>query len=571
MKKTFRITAILYFLILCFILPAPAQNRHQQLKDSLRRVIAQSEGKAKLKAYSRLYELYMPDVNNQEAMDTLKTLFDQTEAEAIKQGNISAQGMVYGNLIIALVNGGKYDEAISKIPDCLDFYKKNKMWRFYYQIHMQLITLYNLKGDYEKASEEAQNMYNQAKEQNDKAGMATALYTTSTIYNIQERWKEQEQCLRESIAMLWEVSGYDNILTQAYAFLCMSLRAQGRYDDALKLVPEYEKAINRFEKAIGRTDIAARVNFNTALMNNYIDTRQYDKAEIYLTQLEKIANNSIHNFETLRAKALILQSRGRYNEALACIDSAMAKVSESEFDINLAREIKMEILVRAGRVNEALDIYRKIVATNKELSDTEVNARFDELRTQYEVAKHISEKKRNFHYFLFALGACLILTVLLACVFYYNRVITNKNRNLYKQIKEQDRLTDELSWAMQNGTLSYTGEQFDLVTQLRDYLLTGDNITNVDINRDDIITALGTNKNTLSEAVKAVTGKSPMEYIRTMKIEEARRLLGNHPELTIESVAYSCGFNIPSTFYRLFKKEYGISPSAYRKMAKEQE
>ncbi len=570
MKKTVRITAILYFLTLCFILPIPAQNQRQELKDSLRRVIAQSEGKAKLKAYSRLYELYMPDVDNKEVMDTLKILFDQTEAEAIKQGNISAQGMVYGNLIIALVNGGKYDEAISKIPDCLDFYKKNKMWRFYYQIHMQLISLYNLKGDYEKASEEAQKMYNQAKEQNDKAGMATALYTTSTIYNIQERWKEQEQCLRESIAMLWEVSGYDNILTQAYAFLCMSLRSQERYDEVLKLIPEYEKAINRFEKAIGRTDIAAHINFNTVLMNNYIDTRQYDKAEVYLTQLEKMANNSINNFETLRAKALILQSRGKYNEALASIDSAMAQVSESEFDINLAREIKMEILARAGRVNEALEMYREIVAANKELSDTEVNARFDELRTQYEVAKHIAEKKRNFHYFLFALGACLFLAVLLACVFYYNRVITTKNHNLYKQIKEQDRLADKLSREA-SDTPSYTGEQFDLMTQLREYLLTGDNIANVDINRDEIITALRTNKNTLSEAVKAVTGKSPMEYMRTMKIEEARRLLGKHPELTIEAVAYSCGFNIPSTFYRLFKKEYGISPSEYRKMAKEQE
>ena len=203
-------------------------------------------------------------------------------------------------------------------------------------------------------------------------------YTTSTIYNIQERWKEQEQCLRESIAMLWEVSGYDNILTQAYAFLCMSLRSQERYDEVLKLIPEYEKAINRFEKAIGRTDIAAHINFNTVLMNNYIDTRQYDKAEVYLTQLEKMANNSINNFETLRAKALILQSRGKYNEALASIDSAMAQVSESEFDINLAREIKMEILARAGRVNEALEMYREIVAANKELSDTEVNARFDD-------------------------------------------------------------------------------------------------------------------------------------------------------------------------------------------------
>ena len=588
MKYKTSLITILWGSLLNLALPVLAQNNLQHQKDSLRQVIEHSEGIDKLRSYNRLYYLYMSEIADDQKMDTLLMLLNRVEAEAIKQGNAEMQGMVYGNAIIAHINRSEHDKVIEKAPAYLDFYIENGLWKFYYQIHMQLITAYNLKGEYESAVEEGEKMYARAKERKDKAGMATALFATGIIYNSQDRWKEEEKCFRECIGLLWEVSGYDNILTQSYAFLCMVLRAQNRYDDLLQLVPEYEKAIARFEKASGRAQPEARGNLYIALMNTYIDIREYDKAEPYLAKIEGLINNDISRFELLRARALILQSHGDYGKALAAIDSAMTRTPESDFNRNSLRRIKMQILARMGRYREADGLLNEIIATNDTLKNVEVNARFDELRTQYEVEKHIAEKERNFHYLLFALAICLVLALLLAGAFYYNRTIALKNRKLYERIKEQDRLADELS-RLENARQSESspkdsgkkagatelfassGEQQNLVIRLQEYLLSDDNLSNTDINRDDIISALGTNKNALTDAVKSVTGKSPMEYMRTLKVEEARRKLDSHPELTIEAIAFSCGFNIPSTFYRLFRKQYGISPTEYRKMATSKE
>ncbi|MGR5591980.1 helix-turn-helix domain-containing protein [Bacteroides thetaiotaomicron] len=592
MKNKTSLIAILWGILLCFTLPVLAQNSLQRQKDSLRQVIEHSEGIDKLRSYNRLYYLYMSEIADDQKMDTLLMLLNQVEAEAIKQGNAEMQGMVYGNAIIAHINRSEHDKVIEKAPAYLDFYIENGLWKFYYQIHMQLITAYNLKGEYEAAVEEAEKMYARAKERKDKAGMATALYATGIIYNSQDRWKEEEKCFRECIDLLWEVSGYDNILTQSYAFLCMVLRAQNRYDELLQLVPEYEKAIARFEKAARRAQPEARGNLYIALMNTYIDIREYDKAEPYLAKIEALVNNDISRFELLRARALILRARGDYGKALAAIDSAMTRTPEADFDRNSLRRIKMQILARMGRYREADGLLDEIIAMNDTLKNVEVNARFDELRIQYEVEKHIAEKERNFHYFLFALAICLIFALLLAGAFYYNRMIALKNRKLYERIKEQDRMADELSrlagtcrskaspeaspeesgkTAGAADGIAPCSEQQNLVARLQEYLLSGDNLSDADISRDDIISALGTNKNVLTDAVRAVTGKSPMEYMRTLRVEEARRKLDSHPDLTIEAIAFSCGFNIPSTFYRLFRKQYGISPTEYRKMAKSQE
>lgn len=97
-------------------------------------------------------------------------LFTQVEAEAIKQGNVEMQGMVYGNTIISHINRKEYDEIIQKAPGYLDFYIRHELWKFYYQINMQLITAYNLKGDYKQAAEAAGTHVRPRQEREDKAG-----------------------------------------------------------------------------------------------------------------------------------------------------------------------------------------------------------------------------------------------------------------------------------------------------------------------------------------------------------------------------------------------------------------
>ena len=67
----------------------------------------------------------------------------------------------------------------------------------------------------------------------------------------------------------------------------------------------------------------------------------------------------------------------------------------------------------------------------------------------------------------------------------------------------------------------------------------------------------------LSDLLKQETGKTALDHIHIFLISEAKNLLRGS-EKTIAEVAYSLGFENPSYFSRLFKKETGISPVEFR-------
>ena len=67
----------------------------------------------------------------------------------------------------------------------------------------------------------------------------------------------------------------------------------------------------------------------------------------------------------------------------------------------------------------------------------------------------------------------------------------------------------------------------------------------------------------LNKVTKRFTGKTPLTWINEAVILEAKKLLC-HTEMTINEIADKVGINDPSYFSRLFKKQVGITPVAFR-------
>lgn len=68
----------------------------------------------------------------------------------------------------------------------------------------------------------------------------------------------------------------------------------------------------------------------------------------------------------------------------------------------------------------------------------------------------------------------------------------------------------------------------------------------------------------LYRKLKALTGKTPSQFIRSYRLRKGRELL-QKGELNISEIAYDTGFTDPSYFSRVFHQEFGKSPSDFIK------
>ena len=82
-------------------------------------------------------------------------------------------------------------------------------------------------------------------------------------------------------------------------------------------------------------------------------------------------------------------------------------------------------------------------------------------------------------------------------------------------------------------------------------------------NLDSAASMLGLSRRRFTQLFREVTGTSWLAYVRKLRIDHAKKLLES-TDRTVLSVAFECGFEDLSTFYRAFKRETDESPNKWR-------
>lgn len=114
------------------------------------------------------------------------------------------------------------------------------------------------------------------------------------------------------------------------------------------------------------------------------------------------------------------------------------------------------------------------------------------------------------------------------------------------------------------GSLNPTEENY--LTLLMDKTETIWNDTSFTV--EELCRILGMSKSQLNRRTKLVTGKSPNNLIKDIRLKRALRMIKNQKG-NIAEIAYETGFNSPAYFSKCFQERFGVLPSSYAKHKKE--
>lgn len=483
----------------------------------------------------------------------------------------------------------------------------------YITVRRQLISKYALENEQEKFMEESDRMIEFCQE----SGTDEALRLLYIIWNFkaeyQDRWNREEMWETvEEMARHAQLHRSDYGLAMAYnRFGSMYLNRHQVDEAEAYFLKTWNLALKN-----DLWSMAVRVGFNRLSIkmniNDYTGGLAVaDSLETIIARQKRVAPGTMANLARCRCKLLYLN--GDLEKAAAQKDtmlywysldpdpSMQDKVfytlagykmytgdlegSCADFD-SLAqiarRKNNWQDVVnytyaladarrQQGELDKAVEAYNQHAAAKDSAAVQEGNARLDELTKRYELNElQWAHKKAQLRFYL-ALTAAFLMLVILGIYIFYNRTLHKKNRMLYDKIKEMDRQQELVTEWYSHIPESKLTKKERLFRDLQ-LLMNRDKLhRNPKLNREILCVALGTNSQYLAESIRdCANGQTVSEFINAWRLREAQNLLIHHEKMSIVEVGEVSGFGSDASFFRLFRKHFGLTPSQFRQISKEQ-
>lgn len=97
-----------------------------------------------------------------------------------------------------------------------------------------------------------------------------------------------------------------------------------------------------------------------------------------------------------------------------------------------------------------------------------------------------------------------------------------------------------------------------LVKKLKAFVM--EHVSESNISVEELCSVVNLSRSQLYRNLKAVTGFTPAEFVKEVKLRYARHVLENKKPRTISEAAYAAGFSTPSYFTKLYRERFGQHP-----------
>lgn len=383
-------------------------------------------------------------------------------------------------------------------------------------------------------------------------------------------------------------------LSHAYGFLMRYYISDGKYAEAWQVGKTREKALRYLMDKALRYDnqcgfLYSKMAYLAHLMGKESEADKYYElflqtkfSKTFVGQLEindyllSIGNydqviqnahayvNEMDHRDTLNLSYVrVLQQACSAYEVLGNYESAY-KLAKRRLSIQKAMRLNNE----RNYLLENADIFNTMQAKNK-LEETEGKLQF----------------QGRFLWILSTLSVLLLLSIL--WIIRKNWEVRRKNKKMVRLILDIERQKRQKEQELKALTALASNEEVDVekpstslikkmtnsaqhlsneeLFALFDQKVRHDELfLNYQLGRDDYAHIMGIDKNRFASVLKEQTGNNLSTYLNNLRLEYSIEMFRLHPECSINEIAIKSALPNISTFYRLFKEKYGMSPSVFR-------
>ena len=140
-------------------------------------------------------------------------------------------------------------------------------------------------------------------------------------------------------------------------------------------------------------------------------------------------------------------------------------------------------------------------------------------------------------------------------------LITSRKK-LFEQLSEH---TDQKVFSLAPGEIIITAKDEIFLKEVITIVESG--MKDPEFNIDHVAASMAMGRTTFFKKLKSLTGLSPVEFVREMRLKRSKQLMDGGMD-SVSEIAYLAGFNSLPYFSTCFKAKFEISPSAYLKKIK---